>query len=109
MTRNVLIASALLLPLLSATSQAATLVDQVAAVCVKMGATPVHIAEEDAPEYCACEAAIWAKRGTEADMRATMTYMTGNKRYMKGAPYSSDAALDFIVAHSGAVDQACAG
>ena len=104
-----LITAALLVLALPASAQVTSLVEEVVAVCVRMGATPVHIPSEDAPEYCTCEARIWAKYGTEADLRGAMTFMTGDERYMKGAPYSYDDALDFIVAQSGRVEQACAG
>lgn len=83
------------------------LVGQVAAVCVAQNATPETIDAQDRPAYCRCEAEIWAKNGTESELRGAMTFMTGDERHMNGAPYSYDDALDFIVAQSDNVARAC--
>ena len=88
---------------------AGDLVQQVAAVCVQQNATPSHITQAEAPAYCACEAGIWANRGSETDLRAAMTYTTGDRRHMNGVPYSADAALNFIATHYAEVEQKCAG
>ena len=88
-------------------TNAESLVDQVTKVCIRQNATPTYITDAQTPVYCRCEATIWAKRGTETQLRSTMTFMTNNHSYLKGEKYSYDDTLGFIVKHSGEVETKC--
>ena len=83
------------------------LADEVANVCTQQGAVPTNLTSAETPAYCKCEAAIWARRGTETQMRYAMTFMTNDKSYMNGEVYNYDDALEFIVSHDGEVKAAC--
>lgn len=76
-------------------------------VCISEGATPTYLYDDDVLFFCKCEAEIWTREGTENNLRSAITYITGKKKFMNGAPYDADAALDFIVKHSGTVSAAC--
>jgi len=88
-------------------ASAESLVDQVAKVCIQEKAVPSYVSDEETPAYCKCEAKIWAERGTEKQLRSTMTFMTDNRSYLKGEKYSYDETLDFIVSSSGEVEAKC--
>jgi len=86
-----------------------SLTDQAARICIENDTTPSNytLTAKETRLYCECEAEIWAKSGTELQLRSTMTYITGDKSHMQGSRYDADDALDFIVAQSGKVSNKC--
>lgn len=54
-----------------------------------------------------CEAKVWVKNGTEAQLRSAMTFMTGDQSHMLGKAYDYDVALDFITSQSAETEARC--
>ena len=88
-------------------ASASSLADDVAEICIQQAAVPTNLTAAETPAYCKCEADIWAKRGTDRQLRLAMTFMTHDESHMQGEAYNYDDALDFIVTHDGAVKAAC--